>query len=173
LLRRIVSSPGPGTKRLTDGINGQRGLPTRPKGSPRPDKPEILAAAAACRNLLLCRVVGQFESEPSKCSLIKTSTALCADTKLICCWQIGSRSASSAYALMHDLASRLSNRLQLTTDGICRRGRKRAPSPVAKPAGSVDIAGTKVLAPRTPENEPCGLVTVSGYKRILLTVKSG
>src|ERR1700733_4170728 len=30
-----------------------------------------------------------------------TWTALCADTKLICCWQIGTRGASSAYALMH------------------------------------------------------------------------
>src|SRR3984893_5966354 len=46
-----------------------------------------------------------------------TWTALCADTKLICCWQIGTRGASSAYALMHDLASRLANRIQLTTDG--------------------------------------------------------
>ena len=46
-----------------------------------------------------------------------TWTALCADTKLICCWQIGTRGASSAYALMHDLARRLANRIQLTTDG--------------------------------------------------------
>ncbi len=46
-----------------------------------------------------------------------TWTALCAGTKLICCWQIGTRGASSAYALMHDLASRLANRIQLTTDG--------------------------------------------------------
>lgn len=46
-----------------------------------------------------------------------TWTALCADTRLICCWQIGTRCASSAYALMHDLASRLANRIQLTTDG--------------------------------------------------------
>lgn len=46
-----------------------------------------------------------------------TWTALCADTKLICTWKIGTRGASTAYALMHDLASRLSNRIQLTTDG--------------------------------------------------------
>jgi IS1 family transposase len=46
-----------------------------------------------------------------------TWTALCADTKLICTWKIGNRGASTAYALMHDLASRLSNRIQLTTDG--------------------------------------------------------
>src|SRR5258708_1529170 len=46
-----------------------------------------------------------------------TWTALCADTKLICSWQIGTRGASTAYALMHDLEGRLRNRIQLTTDG--------------------------------------------------------
>jgi IS1 family transposase/lambda repressor-like predicted transcriptional regulator len=46
-----------------------------------------------------------------------TWTALCADTKLICTWKIGTRDASTAYALMHDLAARLKNRIQLTTDG--------------------------------------------------------
>src|SRR6202166_5149761 len=46
-----------------------------------------------------------------------TWTALCADTKLICSWKIGTRGATTAYALMHDLASRLSHRIQLTTDG--------------------------------------------------------
>jgi len=46
-----------------------------------------------------------------------TWTALCADTKLIASWKIGTRGASTAYALMHDLAERLANRMQLTTDG--------------------------------------------------------
>ncbi len=47
-----------------------------------------------------------------------TWTAICADTKLICSWQIGTRRASTAYALMHDLAGRMANRIQqLTTDG--------------------------------------------------------
>jgi IS1 family transposase len=46
-----------------------------------------------------------------------TWTAMCADTKLICSYKIGTRGASTAYAIMHDLASRLSNRIQLTTDG--------------------------------------------------------
>src|SRR5258708_580651 len=46
-----------------------------------------------------------------------TWTALCADTKLICSWKIGTRGAATAYALMHDLAARLANRIQLTTDG--------------------------------------------------------
>jgi IS1 family transposase len=46
-----------------------------------------------------------------------TWTALCADTKLIASWKIGTRGASTAYALMHDLAGRLNHRIQLMTDG--------------------------------------------------------
>jgi IS1 family transposase len=48
---------------------------------------------------------------------IWTWTALFADTKLMVSWKIGTRGASTAYALMHDLASHLTNRIQLTTDG--------------------------------------------------------
>jgi IS1 family transposase len=46
-----------------------------------------------------------------------TWTALDADTKLIPCWYVGTRDAGAAYHFMHDLAARLSNRVQLTTDG--------------------------------------------------------
>lgn len=46
-----------------------------------------------------------------------TWVALDADTKLVPCWTIGDRSAGTAYAFVHDLAARLSNRIQLTTDG--------------------------------------------------------
>lgn len=46
-----------------------------------------------------------------------TWTALDSDTKLIPCWFVGDRGASSAYHFMHDLAERLSHRVQLTTDG--------------------------------------------------------
>jgi IS1 family transposase len=46
-----------------------------------------------------------------------TWTSLCADTKLICNWMVGSRDADCALALMDDLRSRLENRVQLTTDG--------------------------------------------------------
>jgi IS1 family transposase len=46
-----------------------------------------------------------------------TWTALCADTKLIPCWRVGGRNAWHAQHFMHDLASRLANRIQLTTDG--------------------------------------------------------
>lgn len=46
-----------------------------------------------------------------------TWTAICADTKLIICWRVGSRSAWDAQHFMYDLASRLKDRVQLTTDG--------------------------------------------------------
>ncbi len=46
-----------------------------------------------------------------------TWTAIDADTKLVPCWMIGQRDAIAARAFMDDLAARLSNRVQLTTDG--------------------------------------------------------
>lgn len=46
-----------------------------------------------------------------------TWIALCADTKLVVTWAIGTRGAGTAYEFMHDLAGRLANRVQLTTDG--------------------------------------------------------
>ncbi len=46
-----------------------------------------------------------------------TFTAICADTKLVPSWLIGSRDAGCSYEFMNDLAGRLSNHTQLTTDG--------------------------------------------------------
>src|SRR3990167_6165084 len=46
-----------------------------------------------------------------------TWVAMDADTKLICSWLVGTRDAGCAYDFMQDLASRLKNRVQLTTDG--------------------------------------------------------
>lgn len=46
-----------------------------------------------------------------------TWVAICADTKIVPSWMIGGRDAATAYVFMQDLASRLSNRIQLTTDG--------------------------------------------------------
>jgi IS1 family transposase len=48
---------------------------------------------------------------------IWTWTAMCADTKLMVSWQLGARDAANAQAFISDLASRLANRVQLTTDG--------------------------------------------------------
>lgn len=48
---------------------------------------------------------------------VYTWTALDADTKLIPCWHVGSRGAESAREFISDLADRVNNRVQLTTDG--------------------------------------------------------
>ncbi|MBI5374131.1 MAG: IS1 family transposase [Candidatus Schekmanbacteria bacterium] len=46
-----------------------------------------------------------------------TFTAICADTKLVPSWRIGRRDIETATEFMEDLAGRLKNRVQLTTDG--------------------------------------------------------
>ena len=48
---------------------------------------------------------------------IWTWTAICADTKLIPVWLVADRGAGAAWQFMQDLAPRLANRVQLTTDG--------------------------------------------------------
>lgn len=48
---------------------------------------------------------------------IYTWTAICAETKLVPSFYVGRRDAQSANYFVLDLESRLSNRIQLTTDG--------------------------------------------------------
>ena len=48
---------------------------------------------------------------------IWTFTAICADSKLVPSWFIGNRDLESATIFLKDLAGRLANRIQLTTDG--------------------------------------------------------
>jgi len=43
--------------------------------------------------------------------------AIDADTKLVPCWRLGGRDAFTAYDFVQDLSRRVSNRVQLTTDG--------------------------------------------------------
>jgi transposase-like protein len=47
-----------------------------------------------------------------------TWTAIDADSKLMVSWLVGKREAQDAYAFMQDVASRLANPIQLTTDGF-------------------------------------------------------
>src|SRR2546423_1767139 len=47
-----------------------------------------------------------------------TFLAIDADTKLIPCWLVGRRDIETATEFMNDLASRLKNRVMLTTDGL-------------------------------------------------------
>ncbi len=57
------------------------------------------------------------KNAPTFAGDVWTWTSLCADTKLNCNWFIGGRDADYAKLFMDDLADRLSNRVQLTTDG--------------------------------------------------------
>src|ERR1035438_6729639 len=43
--------------------------------------------------------------------------AIDADTKIVPCWYLGDRGQKSAHTFMSDLAARLTNRVQLTSDG--------------------------------------------------------
>ena len=45
-----------------------------------------------------------------------TWTAICADTKIVPAWLVADRGAGAAWQFMQDLAPRLANRVQLTTD---------------------------------------------------------
>lgn len=47
-----------------------------------------------------------------------TWVAIDADSKLICSWLVGKRDPGSATAFIQDLAGRLANRVQLTSDGL-------------------------------------------------------
>ena len=47
-----------------------------------------------------------------------TWTAIDADSKLIVSWFVGNRDAESAHHFMYDVADRLANKVQLTTDGL-------------------------------------------------------
>lgn len=47
-----------------------------------------------------------------------TWTAIDADSKLIVSWNVGGRDADSANTFLHDVADRLANRVQMTTDGL-------------------------------------------------------
>ena len=47
-----------------------------------------------------------------------TYTAICSDSKLLFSWLIGPRSKWATRAFVRDMASRLANRVQLTTDGL-------------------------------------------------------
>lgn len=49
-----------------------------------------------------------------------TWTSLCADTKLVPCWAVGSRDAATAKEFISDLSGRMSNRIQLTSDGFTK-----------------------------------------------------
>ena len=78
-----------------------------------------------------------------------TWTAIDADTKLIPCWLVGERTLQDATAFIQDLAGRLANRVQLTTDG-----HKPYLKAVERAFGSeIDYATLTKLYGKTPTKE--------------------
>jgi IS1 family transposase len=61
--------------------------------------------------------VARAKKAPADAGDVWTWTAIDADTKLIPSWFVGGRDSDSAIIFMDDLASRLANRVQLTSDG--------------------------------------------------------
>lgn len=57
------------------------------------------------------------KAAPEGAGDVWTWTAIDADTKLICAYEVGDRSVTTAIEFMDDLRTRLSNRVQLSTDG--------------------------------------------------------
>jgi IS1 family transposase len=64
------------------------------------------------KNVQFCQ-----EKEDEKIGDAWTFVGIDADTKLVISWLIGSRDADTTNAFMHDIAARLRNRVQMTTDG--------------------------------------------------------
>jgi IS1 family transposase len=61
--------------------------------------------------------VATAKNAPANAGDVWTWTAIDADTKLIPSWFVGGRESDSAIIFMDDLASRLANRVQMTSDG--------------------------------------------------------
>ncbi len=61
--------------------------------------------------------VATAKSAPADAGDIWTWTAIDADTKLMPSWHVGKRDAEAANDFINDLAGRLANRIQLTSDG--------------------------------------------------------
>lgn len=57
------------------------------------------------------------KAPPEKAGDLWTWTAVCPDTKMVISWHTGERDMDSAARFMRDLQGRLSNRVQLTSDG--------------------------------------------------------
>jgi len=61
--------------------------------------------------------VAAAKAAPEDAGDVWTWVAIDADTKLVPSWRIGDRSGDTALSFVDDLASRLANRVQVTTDG--------------------------------------------------------
>jgi len=78
-----------------------------------------------------------------------TWVGMCTTTKIVPCWHVGTRDAESAKLFMNDLAGRLSNRVQLTTDGL----KSYLDAVEDAFGGEIDFAQLIKIYGQTPEQE--------------------
>jgi hypothetical protein len=93
--------------------------PTCP-GEDRPARPRNVTARRHYKDFIVAASKAYGDavlSEEFGVGIVWTWVAIDADTKLCCSWMVGDRGAQSAFEFMKDLAGRLANRIQLTTDG--------------------------------------------------------
>jgi IS1 family transposase len=64
------------------------------------------------RNVMLAKAA------PETAGDVWTWVAICADTKLVPTWRVGDRSGETAIEFVCDLSKRLTNRVQVTSDGL-------------------------------------------------------
>src|SRR3990167_505466 len=102
---KLVADLGPACKEYQD--KALRNLPCK-----RIQVDEIWAFCYAKQKNLPTEKQGRFGYGD-----VWTWIAICADTKLVPSWMVGGRNAEWASAFMNDLAGRLVDRVQLTSDG--------------------------------------------------------
>ena len=68
--------------------------------------------------LCICKAKNVPQGKEEIAGDVWTWTAIDADSKLIISWLVDGRDAETANKFMNDVAKRLKNRVQLTTDGL-------------------------------------------------------
>ena len=133
--------------------------------------------------------VATAKAAPAEAGDLWTWTALDADSKLMISWLVGDRDAEHANELMQDVASRLTNRVQLTTDGhapyleavegafgadvdyamlVKLYGDAPAPAGRYSPAECVGARKTRIEGKSDPDH-----ISVSYVERANLTMRMG
>jgi IS1 family transposase len=81
--------------------------------------PRLLSIRQAARELGVCRTIiyELLRDDQIGAGDIWTWVGIDADTKLVASWYVGGRDSQAAMTFMDDLAPRLANRVQLTSDG--------------------------------------------------------
>jgi hypothetical protein len=106
---------------------------------------------------------GQAPSAPADAGDIWTWTGIDADSKLIISYLVGDRSGQAAIELMDDLRARLSNRVQISTDG------HRAYLEAVEGAFGGDVDYAQIVKMYGPTPSPAGRyspVECTGIKKV-------